>query len=170
MQFIAEYIRRNDLFFLSHVSTWNAIAVFLYYEFLRKQRKWDGLGSVLYAFSWATCIVGFTSFQTIRNSGTVYDTASRMLGLNDRASVELGLTIYDTFFHFGPLIMMVKYAPAKSPVSLLSVILLLTPFYFLYSDDLLLELYPAVNKALLRVLAPLIALSAFSLKYKQAYL
>lgn len=165
MQLIAEYIRRNDLFFLSHISTWNAIAVFMYYEFLRKQRKWDDLGSILYAFSWATCIVGFTSFQTIRCSGTVYDTASRLLGLSRSASVELGLTLYDTLFHFAPLIVMVRFAPEKTSISLLSLLLLLTPFYFLYSDDLLSELYPGVNRLLLRVLAPLIAFTAFYLKY-----
>ena len=170
MQLLADYINDNSLFIVGQVSTWNALAVYYYILNLRKDKRWNELGSALYAFSWAVCIVGFSTLQRERNSGSAYVTASRLLGLKSKRSAEVGMSIYDTLFHFGPLLGMMVYAPKKSPMSILTFSLLLLPVYFLYSNALLDAAYPDVNKKFLRIAAPLTAILAFVLKYKLPHL
>lgn len=170
MQLLADYVVDGALFVVCHVSTWNALAVYYYILNLRKDKKWNGLGSVLYAFSWAACIVGFSIIQSERNSGSAYVTASRLLGLRSRDNAEVGMALYDTLFHFGPLLGMVMYAPKKSPISVLTFSLLLLPIYLLYSNALLDAAYPNANKNFLRIASPLTAILAFVLKYKLPHL
>lgn len=170
MQLLADYINDNALFIIGHVSTWNALAVYYYILNLRKDKKWNGLGSVLYAFSWAACIVGFSTIQRARLTGSAYITASRLLGLRSKESAEIGMSFYDTLFHFGPLLGMIMYAPAKSPMSVFTFSLLLLPIYLLYSNSLLDAAYPNVNKNFLRIASPLTAILAFVLKYKLHHL